>query len=236
MQEDLLSHSKFVESRLHVQNQVLDNCLSTIKHESMYYPSRIRQLVSSPEVDIQQLDELTTYYKQMYTLLSGQAERQTSNKGQQRGRVAWANVLQEAARTFAKQSRKAGLAAELSVQEDASPAALQGIIIRADEDMLNELFSQLAKYLLSAFPMARGFHLSYDVSEEQLRVRVESDALHYSEQEAHNLFYPDAQRIPLLIVKQIIRDTDAMNNNPGLRLVAEPDCIWFTLPLESEQQ
>ena len=31
------------KNRLHVQNMVLDNCLSTIKHETVYYPNRIKQ-------------------------------------------------------------------------------------------------------------------------------------------------------------------------------------------------
>lgn len=28
------------DSMLHVQNMVLDNCLSTIKHETIYYPNK----------------------------------------------------------------------------------------------------------------------------------------------------------------------------------------------------
>ena len=34
------------DNNLHVKNLVLDNCLSTIKHETMYYPNRIKLLVS----------------------------------------------------------------------------------------------------------------------------------------------------------------------------------------------
>ena len=33
------------DSMLHVQNMVLDNCLSTIKHETIYYPNKIKQIV-----------------------------------------------------------------------------------------------------------------------------------------------------------------------------------------------
>ena len=33
------------ENQLHVQNLVLDNCLSTIKHETIYYPNRIKQII-----------------------------------------------------------------------------------------------------------------------------------------------------------------------------------------------
>ncbi len=32
------------DSMLHVQNMVLDNCLSTIKHETLYYPNKIKQI------------------------------------------------------------------------------------------------------------------------------------------------------------------------------------------------
>ena len=33
------------ENQLHVQNLVLDNCLSTIKHETIYYPNKIKQII-----------------------------------------------------------------------------------------------------------------------------------------------------------------------------------------------
>ena len=39
--QDEARRSLFEENQLHVQNMVLDNCLSTIKHETIYYPSRI---------------------------------------------------------------------------------------------------------------------------------------------------------------------------------------------------
>ncbi len=60
--------------RLHVSNQVLENCLSALKHETMYYPSRIRQLIDSG--DTTSLPEVTGYYRELYGILSEQAERQ----------------------------------------------------------------------------------------------------------------------------------------------------------------
>lgn len=62
------------ENRLHVSNAVLDNCLSTLKHETMYFPSRIRQLVGRGEYSA--LPEVAHYYRQLYGLLSIQAMRQ----------------------------------------------------------------------------------------------------------------------------------------------------------------
>lgn len=44
MAEDELRRAELEDSNLHVSNAVLDNCLSTLKHETMYYPSRIRLL------------------------------------------------------------------------------------------------------------------------------------------------------------------------------------------------
>jgi hypothetical protein len=59
---------------LHVSNAVLDNCLSTLKHETMYYPSRIRQLVD--QGDMESVAEVVGYYRDLYNLLSEQAMSQ----------------------------------------------------------------------------------------------------------------------------------------------------------------
>lgn len=56
---------------MYVANAVLDNCLSTLKHETMYYPSRIRQLLDSN--DTTSLSEVAGYYRELYSILSRQA-------------------------------------------------------------------------------------------------------------------------------------------------------------------
>ena len=61
-------------ANLHVSNAVLDNCLSTLKHETMYYPSRIRQLIEQD--DIESAAEVVEYYRELYNLLSLQAQSQ----------------------------------------------------------------------------------------------------------------------------------------------------------------
>ena len=61
-------------ANLHVSNAVLDNCLSTLKHETMYYPSRIRQLVEKG--DTQAVAEVVGYYRELYGFLSLQAMSQ----------------------------------------------------------------------------------------------------------------------------------------------------------------
>ncbi len=74
--EDELRRVRFEYDRLHVSNSVLDNCLSTLKHETMYYPSRIRQLIEASPDDVASLKELVDYYKSIYLMLSAQAMEQ----------------------------------------------------------------------------------------------------------------------------------------------------------------
>lgn len=87
--EDELRRVQYENDRLHISNNVLDNCLSTLKHETMYYPSRIQQLLPSVErgvskelIDghlddnLQAIAELADYYKELFAMLSAQTMRQ----------------------------------------------------------------------------------------------------------------------------------------------------------------
>jgi signal transduction histidine kinase len=72
--EDELRKAELEDNNLHVSNAVLDNCLSALKHETMYYPSRIRQLLDAG--DVESLGEVTNYYRELYGVLSLQAMRE----------------------------------------------------------------------------------------------------------------------------------------------------------------
>ena len=74
MAEDELRRAELENANLHVVNSVLDNCLSTLKHETMYYPSRIRQLVDTQELE--PLSEVAAYYRDLYSILIQQATNQ----------------------------------------------------------------------------------------------------------------------------------------------------------------
>ncbi len=74
---DEIARAEQEEGALHVSNSVLDNCLSTLKHETMYYPSRIRQLIDNG--DEGSLPEVASYYRELYGILSLQATRQTEH-------------------------------------------------------------------------------------------------------------------------------------------------------------
>ena len=74
MLDDDIRKAELEDGNLHISNSVLDNCLSALKHETMYYPSRIRQLLDAHEVEA--LGEVTRYYRELYGVLSRQAMRQ----------------------------------------------------------------------------------------------------------------------------------------------------------------
>jgi signal transduction histidine kinase len=72
--DDELRRAELENNNLHVSNAVLDNCLSTLKHETMYYPSRIQQLLD--QGDMESVSEVVSYYRELYGLLSQQAMHQ----------------------------------------------------------------------------------------------------------------------------------------------------------------
>ena len=73
--DDEIRRVEHENGNLHISNAVLDNCLSSLKHETMYYPSRIQQLLDTG--DIESLREVTNYYRELYGVLSQQAQKQT---------------------------------------------------------------------------------------------------------------------------------------------------------------
>lgn len=229
-ERDVLNRLQFEENRFYVQNQVLDNCLSTIKHESMYFPSRINVLVEkmlSGNDELPQLTELTSYYKQLYTLLSSQAERQTQQSVLRNEKVAVADVVRCARSTFADVARKRRFAGELQIEDNLGEAAMP---VRADRYAVELLLRHLFDYAVTSFPDASGLRLVFGSDRSFHRLSLYIDGMRLTADEAQMLFTPSSHRIALLVVKQIVRELDALNNNPGLRLVAEPDHIWLTLP------
>lgn len=85
---------KYEVDRLYCQNQILDNCLSTIKHETMYYPARIRQMLGTASRE--QLHEVCTYYRQMYEMLTMQAKSQLQEPVCKRQNILLSTVMKGA--------------------------------------------------------------------------------------------------------------------------------------------
>ena len=71
--KDYLHKIQLDNDKIYINNSILDNCFSSLKHETMYYPSRIYQLCKMDKTDIREIKELIEYYKDLYTLLTAQA-------------------------------------------------------------------------------------------------------------------------------------------------------------------
>lgn len=74
--KDELRKVELEAEKLYVCNNVIDNCLSTLKHETMYYPSRISRLLDGPGEDVNAAAEVVSYYKDLYLILCRQVARQ----------------------------------------------------------------------------------------------------------------------------------------------------------------
>ena len=77
--EDDIARAVYENDRMYVSNSITDNCLSTLKHETMYYPARINQLVRTDADDTSSLRQLVEYYRDLYNILMIQAMQQTDS-------------------------------------------------------------------------------------------------------------------------------------------------------------
>ena len=75
---DNLRRITFDRDRLYVSNNILEGCLSSLKHETMYYPSRLHQLVAKAN-DTSQLESVAGYYALIYSVLLRQATDMLDN-------------------------------------------------------------------------------------------------------------------------------------------------------------
>lgn len=83
--EEEIARMKRERDRLYVSNNVIDNTLSALKHETMYFPSRIAQdnskVMASEEFDekgVSELSETVGYYRNLYSMLCTQCTRNAS--------------------------------------------------------------------------------------------------------------------------------------------------------------
>ena len=83
--EEEIVRMKRERDRLYVSNNVIDNTLSALKHETMYFPSRIAQdnnkVMASEEFDeqgVKELSETVGYYRNLYSMLCTQCTRNAS--------------------------------------------------------------------------------------------------------------------------------------------------------------
>ena len=114
------------DSMLHVQNMVLDNCLSTIKHETIYYPNKIKQIVGRLNAQnlseteereaVETMTELIEYYKGIFTILSSCASRQLEEVTFRRTVIPVQELLDAAGKYFKKLMKNRPERIELEIE------------------------------------------------------------------------------------------------------------------------
>lgn len=242
---DEARRASWEDSLLHVQNMVLDNCLSTIKHETIYYPNRIKQLIgklrfeqldeTEEQETIAAISELIEYYKGIFTILSSCASRQLEEVVFRRVTIAVPELTATAEKYFRKKNK---VPVDFRVQTIDSR-------ITGDWNLLRFLFENLIDEALSV-PQAGNVILKVEEDGEFVRFSFTDMRREKSQEELNHLFYPNLSRMTAgergelrgteyLVCKQIIRDHDEFAGHRGCRINAEPGTeggftVYFTLP------
>jgi len=235
------------ENQLHVQNMVLDNCLSTIKHETSYYPNRIRQIIDRLSQDVgtkeefqqvETMEELVAYYKDVFTILSSCAARQLEEVTFRRGVVKVQDLLETTRRYFKRATRKVPFSLELDMQADS-------LNVIGDEIQLKFMLENLVNEALTC-PDDGRLELRAYQDGNFVRFDFIDRRREFSQEELNQVFYPHLSRMKhqgeglltgteYLVCKQIIRDHDEFAGHRGCRMNAcqAPEggfMVWFTIP------
>lgn len=168
--DDMMTRTKQLEyenESLHISNNILANGLSTIKHETMYYPSRISSLLKANSGK-EEITDLTIFYEQLYNNLSQQLSNQKISTGIKLNKKVLGN----------------------------------GICIRTDSDLYSYLLSLVKKYL-----GVKTLDIIYNKEGIYTDVIINAGNI-----EDTDYFAPTSKNIPLLIIRQIMRDTSGQNS------------------------
>lgn len=241
--EDEHHRRLYEETRLHVQNQIIDNCLSTIKHETMYYPGRIQNLIDRHPIDLPTLNETATYYKEIFSLLTAQADAQSAAVGFRRSRLTFQEVTKNTSARFAARLRRM-LAADTNLHQPLELLCRDltaGASFTADVDLIQVLLDELLDYeasLIAPPSSSSVLTLTGTVDARFVCFSLENPNSTLSSEELHNFFMPHHGGIPLLIARQVIREHDTFMGHPGCRIFAAPlpsggHSITFSLPLSA---
>ena len=236
------------DSMLHVQNMVLDNCLSTIKHETIYYPNKIKQIVGRLNTQklseteereaVETMTELIEYYKGIFTILSSCASRQLEEVTFRRTVIPVQELLDAAGKYFKKLMKNRPERIELEIEP------MEAKVI-GDVNQLRFLLENLIDEALTVREDGV-IRLQARKDNEYIRFLFTDTRREKSVEELNQLFYPNLARMTsgekgelrgteYLVCKQIIRDHDEFAGRRGCRINAEPAegggfTVYFTIP------
>lgn len=227
----------YEENRLHVSNLILDNCLSTLKHETVWYPNRIVQMVREVELtpvtersrtQVSDMQELVDYYRDIFGILSQYALSQTKGQLLHRESFRVGGIMDKAEAFVRNNSAKRGYEGSFSVEtSDLKVTADRVMLDYLVENLLDRGFSYSGDMMLKALPYG-----------DFVRFELHRKCAAPDASVLDGLFTPlmNKDDMAYVICRQIIREHDEAFGHPGCRINAEsePDgmVIWFTVPAD----
>jgi hypothetical protein len=230
------------ENRLHVQNMVMDNCLSVIKHETVYYPSRVRELaqralasIDGRRANIAAMTELVDYYNSVFGILANCAKRELDTMCFTLAVTRVEQLFDDAKRYVARCAKKRGVG--LSLVYEPTEAC-----VRVDAELVGNLFEALADAALKT-EKEGVLQLRAADAGDFVKVELVDGRRTLTSYEAQELFTPSRYNIAsdggllgmeYLVAKEIVRMHEDYTGLHGSRMEARADVegvvILFTLP------
>ncbi len=192
--EDENRKLSFESDRLYISNNILENCLSAIKHETMYYPSKILNCISNNDNSldtknelINQINDLLVYYKELYTILCEQLHRQSNGISIQCKPVDMSYYLSE-----------------------------KQITLWGDKSLYDYLFILLKRKNNGIAPSCK----IKSICTPYVQLEIIMDYMAVSSNKHSNIFVPHIDNIPFLVCRQIIREISDATNLCGCGITA----------------
>jgi hypothetical protein len=233
--EDELERIRYEENRLHVSNLILDNCLSTLKHETVWYPNRIVQMVSEIEstavaertgTQISDMEELVDYYREIFGILSQYALSQTTSQLVHRDLFKTGELADKVSSYVKKTQQRNGYNGNVKLE-------FENLTVTADSVMLE----YLAESLMDRGMASGGDMLFKAVADGRfVRFELHRKCVIPEPEVLDGLFTPlmNKDNMAYVLCRQIIREHDEAFGHPGCRINAESESdgvmIWFTVP------
>ena len=237
---------RYEENMLHVQNQVMDNCLSMVKHETIYYPNRIRELVGHIDSGVNDdkissekivaMRELMDYYSSVYGILTTCAANQLKDTAFTPRRTRIAEVVAESVAFARRRAKRNGLS--LTIDCAACEASFYG-----DRELVCFLLESLLDELI-AVKLDGSLSISIVENRDTLLVELLDRRRRLDDETMAAMFVPSACNLDngregiagagYLVAKEIVRIHEDYMGLYGGRMEAvaheEGTLIRFTLP------
>lgn len=230
LKEDELRRIQREEADAHVQTLIIDNYLSVIKHETMYYPSRIQVLLkdltsnqssTDDSTKIAEIYDLIQYYREVFTILSEQAASQLDNVMFRRKKIKSDAFGIWATKYLNKLNKKNDTSLAISVDNT-------DVYFICDEDMARYLVENLILCCVNL--NSDQINLSFCRTADQ-RSKIIVKGSHADKIDTNILFYADIMQydknkdvlngVEWMICRQIVREHDEHTGRRGCRIYAD---------------